>query len=88
VSAIAKFFEASPQQLVNIKVQKKIPLEELPAVMKAIREVESRMGGDGRVLVRYSGTEMKARVMVEGPDLPSIQADARAIADALQAALA
>jgi phosphoglucosamine mutase len=83
VSTIASFFEPSPQQLVNIKVQKKTPLDELPSVMQAIRDVELRLGDGGRVLVRYSGTEMKARVMVEGPDLTQVCTDARAIADAL-----
>ena len=87
VSTIAGFFSASPQELVNIKVQKKIPLDELPGVMKAIREVEKRLGNDGRVLVRYSGTEMKARVMVEGPDSAQVGHDAQAIADELLRAL-
>ena len=88
VSTIAGFFTASPQELVNIQVKKKTPLEELPAVQRAIDEVTRRMGSEGRVLVRYSGTEMKARVMVEGPDAAQVSRDARAIADELQRALA
>jgi phosphoglucosamine mutase len=87
VSEITGFFRPSPQELVNIKIQRKVPLEELPAVQHAIRVVEGRLGTDGRVLVRYSGTEMKARVMVEGPDADQVAADARSIADALLAAL-
>ena len=85
VSEIASFFVASPQELVNIKIGKKVPLDELPAVQDAIRAAEGRLGAEGRVLVRYSGTEMKARVMVEGPDCAT---HARAIADVLQRALA
>jgi phosphoglucosamine mutase len=86
-SEIVKFFQASPQELVNIKVPKKVPLEDLPEVARVIRVVEERLGDRGRVLVRYSGTEMKARVMVEGPDAGGVAEDARAIADALLSAL-
>ncbi len=88
LSEIAAVFQASPQELVNIKVGRKVPLEELPGVQAVIDEVTGLLGGDGRVLVRYSGTEMKARVMVEGPDAAMVGALARRIADALAAALA
>jgi phosphoglucosamine mutase len=87
VSEITAFFRPSPQELVNVKIERKVPLDELPAVQRAIRLVEGRLGDDGRVLVRYSGTEMKARVMVEGPDGAQVAADARAIAEALVQAL-
>ncbi len=87
LSHIAAVFQASPQELVNIKVGKKVPLHELPAVQAVIDEVTGLLGADGRVLVRYSGTEMKARVMVEGPDATTVGALARRIADALSAAL-
>ncbi|MBI1947112.1 MAG: phosphoglucosamine mutase [Deltaproteobacteria bacterium] len=88
LSEIAAVFQASPQELVNIKVGRKVPLEELPSVQAVIDEVTGLLGGDGRVLVRYSGTEMKARVMVEGPDAATVGALARRIADALANALA
>lgn len=88
LSGIAAVFQASPQELVNIKVGRKVPLEELPSVQAVIDEVTGLLGGDGRVLVRYSGTEMKARVMVEGPDAAAVGAFARRIADALASALA
>ena len=52
----------------NLQVERKVPLDQLPEVMKAITDVEQKLGGDGRVLVRYSGTESKARVMIEGSD--------------------
>jgi phosphoglucosamine mutase len=88
LSSIAGVFQASPQELVNIKVGRKVPLEQLPAVQAVIEEVTGALGNDGRVLVRYSGTEMKCRVMVEGPDAATVGSMARRIADALVAALA
>ncbi len=57
-----------PQRLVNVRVGKKIPFEELPKVTKKVKEVEQAFKGRGRVLLRYSGTEPKARIMVEGDD--------------------
>ncbi len=87
VSEITRFFAPSPQELVNVKVGRKVPLDELPAVTQAIRSVEAVLGSEGRVLVRYSGTEMKARVMVEGPDAGAVSTHARSIADALVRAL-
>ncbi|MCC7109945.1 MAG: phosphoglucosamine mutase [Deltaproteobacteria bacterium] len=88
LSSIAGVFQASPQELVNIKVGRKVPLEQLPAVQAVIEEVTGALGNDGRVLVRYSGPEMKCRVMVEGPDADTVGSMARRIADALVAALA
>ena len=77
-----------PQVLVNFAVAHKRPLEELPDVQRAIGDVERALGLDGRVVVRYSGTESKARVMIEGVDEASIRAQADAIAFAIQRALA
>jgi phosphoglucosamine mutase len=77
-----------PQVLVNFAVAHKRPLEELPDVQRAISDVERALGVDGRVVVRYSGTESKARVMIEGVDEASIRAHAEAIAGAIQRALA
>jgi phosphoglucosamine mutase len=69
--------------LLNIKVGQKRPLAELPDVQKLISRCETELGDAGRVLVRYSGTEAKARVMVEGPDETRIKAFAEEIAAAL-----
>ena len=55
-----------PQVLLNFAVARKRPFEEMPTVQKLIAQVESELGNDGRVVVRYSGTESKARVMIEG----------------------
>jgi phosphoglucosamine mutase len=88
LSTVASIFQASPQELVNVRVGKKVPLEQLPSVQAAIARVEHALGQRGRVLVRYSGTEMKARVMIEGDDAAAIGQMAREIADTLVAALA
>jgi phosphoglucosamine mutase len=77
-----------PQVLLNFDVGEKRPLEGLDSVQKAIKSAEASMGSEGRVLVRYSGTERKARVMVEGQDEGSIRAHAETIAQALKRALA
>lgn len=62
-SAIPKY----PQTLINVPVKKRTPISQLKGVMKAIQEVEAELEDQGRVLVRYSGTENVCRVMVEGP---------------------
>jgi len=73
---------------INVPVKEKRPLESLAGVRSAIAEVERALGADGRVLVRFSGTENKARVLVEGPDASAIQAHAGRIAEALRRELA
>jgi phosphoglucosamine mutase len=60
----------------------------MPSVQKLIARVESELGSDGRVVVRYSGTESKARVMIEGTDESGIKAYAAEIAETLKQALA
>jgi phosphoglucosamine mutase len=57
-----------PQVLKNLRVRHKPPIESHPVLAEAIREAERQMAGNGRVVVRYSGTEPKARVMIEGAD--------------------
>jgi phosphoglucosamine mutase len=88
VSELARCFQPVPQAQLNVAVARKLPLEELAEVQRAIAAVEAALGGDGRVLVRYSGTENKARVLVEGPDAKAIAAHAESIAAALKRALA
>ncbi|MGE5181901.1 MAG: phosphoglucosamine mutase [Acidobacteriota bacterium] len=68
LSELAKVMTRTPQVLVNTAVERKIPLDQLPDVQRAIADVEKQLGDDGRVLVRYSGTESKVRVMIEGLD--------------------
>ncbi len=69
-----------PQVLVNVQVREKRPLAELSKVASLIRKIERTLGQEGRVLVRYSGTEPKARVMIEGPDQAKIQSYAEHLA--------
>jgi phosphoglucosamine mutase len=73
-----------PQVLQNVRVKHRTPLSEMPDIARLIADVEQRLGGSGRLLVRYSGTEMLARVMVEGADQAQIGALAREIGDAIQ----
>ena len=76
-------YEAFPQTLLNIEVPHKVPFEELTQVQTLIAEIERKHGDNGRVLVRYSGTEMKARVMVEGREADEVRQDADTIAQEL-----
>ncbi|MGO9262015.1 MAG: phosphoglucosamine mutase [Bryobacteraceae bacterium] len=73
-----------PQRLVNVRVREKKGLTELPTVADEIRRVEEAFGGAGRVLVRFSGTEPLARVMVEGPDLERVEGFSQSIAEAIR----
>jgi phosphoglucosamine mutase len=68
LSELAANFVTFPQKLVNIKVAHKPPLETIEPLKRAIEQKERELGSKGRVLVRYSGTENKARVMVECED--------------------
>ena len=73
-----------PQVLENVKVRDRVPLAEMPEVMRSIARAEERLAGSGRLLVRYSGTEMLARVMVEGEDYDQITVLASEIGDAIR----
>ncbi len=83
LSELARVMEAVPQVLHNVRVREKVPVDRLPSVARAIREAEEALGADGRVLVRYSGTEPKLRVMVEGDDEDRIRAMAERICSAV-----
>ncbi len=80
LSELARAFRAFPQVLINVPVGRKPNLSEVPSVMDAVRRVEGELGDDGRVLLRYSGTEPLARVMVEGPDEAHIRKSAQELA--------
>jgi phosphoglucosamine mutase len=87
LSELARAMTRYPQVLLNFAVPRKRPFDEMPAVQRVIAKVESDLGSDGRVVVRYSGTESKARVMIEGTDEAGIRAQADQIARTLQDAL-
>lgn len=84
ISDLAKTMTTMPQVLLGVVVKDKPPIASLPGVCKVIAEVEKRLGGSGRVLVRYSGTEKKCRVMVEGKDSEQVKKFAEQIADAVR----
>ncbi|MFH1438534.1 MAG: phosphoglucosamine mutase, partial [Pseudomonadota bacterium] len=67
LSELAALMDVFPQKLINVEVAAKPDIESVPEVVKVIRQVESELGDEGRVLVRYSGTQNVCRVMVEGP---------------------
>ncbi len=67
LSSLARLMKLYPQKLVNVEVKEKPPLDQIPAIQEAVQEVEGKLKGKGRVLLRYSGTQSMCRVMVEGP---------------------
>jgi phosphoglucosamine mutase len=73
-----------PQKLVNVRIREKKDLNELPSVAREIQHVENAFAGTGRVLVRFSGTEPLARVMVEGQDAQQVESFSARIADAIR----
>ena len=76
-----------PQEIKNVSVREKLPLEQLPAVVDAIRAAECALDGSGRVVVRYSGTEKLARVMIEAETEEVMRRHSNAIANAIQGAI-
>ncbi|HRV82515.1 MAG TPA: phosphoglucosamine mutase, partial [Planctomycetota bacterium] len=87
LSQLTAPFESMPQILLNIPVDRKPPMESLEGVQARVREFEQELGEDGRILLRYSGTENLARVMVEGPDQGMIERQAKALADCVAEAI-
>lgn len=87
LSELAQLMDIFPQKLINIDVKSKPDIETLPQVVQAIKDVESALGDEGRVLVRYSGTQNMCRVMVEGPSDEITLRYCRQIADAVKAAI-
>lgn len=77
-----------PQILVNARLTERRPLEEMPKTMKSVKAVEKKLGAKGRVVIRWSGTEPKLRVMVEGDDEKKIETLANEILDTAKKELA
>ena len=73
--------------IVNVKVRDKKPLETIPAVAERIRAAEEELKDSGRVVIRYSGTEALARVMIEAESEEAMHRHANAIASAIRAEL-
>lgn len=86
-SEMMRGFTRYPQVLVNVRVPEKRPFESMPAIAAAARAVENDLDGKGRLLLRYSGTENLARVMIEGKDQTSIEEQANQLARIIEAEL-
>lgn len=80
LSALAKLMQVFPQVLINVNVASRPEIDSVPEIMAVIREVETALGNQGRVLVRYSGTQNMCRVMVEGPSQEETARHCRKIA--------
>ncbi len=87
LAELAGVVQKCPQTLINVKVKAKTDLKTLPQARQAIQEAEKRLGAQGRLLVRYSGTEPKLRIMTEGENEMLIQQVAEDLAQGLQTIL-
>jgi phosphoglucosamine mutase len=87
LSELGRVMTVFPQVLLNIDVEKKPTIEDVPQIMAAIRSVEDCLGEKGRVLVRYSGTQPLCRVMVEGPEEDKTRRYCQQIADVVRETL-
>ena len=84
LSALAADMTVFPQELINVDVPAKPPLEALPDLQAAIQTAEKELNGEGRILIRYSGTQTICRVMVEGPDPATTRRLAETLATTVQ----
>jgi phosphoglucosamine mutase len=84
LSVLAGMMTLFPQKLINVNVKEKPDLNTVPEITKEIKHVEKLLGNQGRVLVRYSGTQPQCRIMVEGPSPEETEKYCRGIADTVQ----
>jgi phosphoglucosamine mutase len=77
-------FERYPQVLVNVQVREKRPFSEIPSLQEAVKETEEKLSQKGRLLLRYSGTEALARIMIEGERQGDIESYAKQIAQIIE----
>jgi phosphoglucosamine mutase len=84
LSELSKIMTPYPQVLLNVDVHSKPDIKTVPAIVNAIKSVESELGDQGRVLVRYSGTQPLCRVMVEGPSEGDTQSHCRKLSDIIK----
>ncbi|MBW2367173.1 MAG: phosphoglucosamine mutase, partial [Deltaproteobacteria bacterium] len=84
LSKLKTIMTVFPQTLINVTVSEKPPISEVAEIQNAIETAEKQLGDRGRVLVRYSGTQLKCRVMVEGPTVQETQTSCELIADAVR----
>ncbi|HYG31372.1 MAG TPA: phosphoglucosamine mutase [Methylophilaceae bacterium] len=88
LAALGSRLTLYPQVLINVKVEKRLDIENNPALQDAVRSAETELNGSGRVLLRASGTEPKIRVMVEGSVRSQVQSLAESLADTVRKAAA
>ncbi len=86
-SEMSEGFTRYPQILVNVRVAEKRPFEEVAEIVSASKDLENKLDGKGRLLLRYSGTENLARVMIEGENQSEIETQAHALANIIQKSL-
>ena len=84
LAALKQDLKVFPQVIVNVRVREKRPLEDISSVADTIREAETELNGNGRIVVRYSGTEALARVMIEAESEEVMQRHATRISDAIR----
>ncbi|HKP68544.1 MAG TPA: phosphoglucosamine mutase [Pyrinomonadaceae bacterium] len=87
LSKMTEGFVRYPQTLVNVKVREKRPFDDVAAIASASRSIENELAGKGRLLLRYSGTENLARVMIEGQEQAEIERQANGLAEVIKANL-
>jgi phosphoglucosamine mutase len=87
LESLVKGLKDYPQVIVNVKVNSKPPLDSLPAVAKALDQAKNTLGDNGRIVLRYSGTEPVARVMVEAEHQADVDHFAKSVADAVRSAI-
>jgi phosphoglucosamine mutase len=87
LSELAKIMKVFPQALINVTVKSRPEIDTVPEIVAAIRAVEQKLADQGRVLVRYSGTQNMCRVMVEGPSQEITGVCCRQIADVVEKTL-
>jgi len=87
LSELKRCLSKYPQAQRNLRVREKKPLEQLPDVMQLVQSAEKDLAGAGRVLLRYSGTEPKIRLLIEGRDGSRINTQADEIAALLQSSI-
>ncbi len=87
IESLVEGLKDYPQVIVNVKVKSKPPLDSLPEVSRALAEAQSALGENGRVVLRYSGTEQLARVMVEAEHDADVQRFSQSLASALRSSI-
>jgi phosphoglucosamine mutase len=87
LSELSGMMDIFPQKLINVNVKRKPKLDRMPEITQAIKQVEQELGDEGRVLVRYSGTQNMCRVMVEGPSTAITEKYCSQLAEIVEGAL-